>query len=303
MKTEFSSKGASLPDMGCRSGLVSSLAPSPKSLCVLVLVASWAATCLVASSRTPPQSLRQKDFKAASTRGKQTFASTCAGCHGLDGRGGERAPNIAESPKVQRLSDVQIFRIIENGISGTGMPAFHSLESSEIKAVVTYLRTLQGTKEAVKLPGDPERGETIFFGKAECSGCHMVAGKGGFIASDLSGYARIHAVDQTRSAITNPTPSNDRLARMVTMTIRGEKYTGRIRNEDNFSLQLQTLDGAFHFVSKTDIEGLEYNLQTIMHADYASTLSPNELNDIVSYLMSVASASGSATPTKADEEE
>jgi mono/diheme cytochrome c family protein len=66
---------------------------------------------------------------------------------------------------------------------------------------------------------------------------------------------------------------------------------------------LQTLDGAFHFVSKTDIEGLEYNLQTIMHADYASTLSPNELNDIVSYLMSVASASGSATPTKADEEE
>jgi hypothetical protein len=31
---------------------------------------------------------------------------------------------------------------------------------------------------------------------------------------------------------------------MATVTTRGgKKYTGRIRNEDNFSLQLQTLDG------------------------------------------------------------
>jgi putative heme-binding domain-containing protein len=246
----------------------------------------------LARSQTSLPNPRQKISKPVPLRGKQTFVSSCASCHGLDGRGGERAPNIAEKPKTQQLSDAQLFHIVENGIPGTGMPAFHALESADIKAVVTYLRTLQGTKKVVKLPGDPKHGETIFFGKAECSGCHMVAGKGGFIASDLSTYACTHAVEQTLNAITNPASSSDHQARSVTATGRsGEKYVGVIRNEDNFSLQLQTLDGAFHFVAKSDLEGLEYSSQALMHPDYGSTLSPSELNDVISYLMSVANTS------------
>ncbi|MGC2328242.1 MAG: hypothetical protein WA604_16125, partial [Candidatus Sulfotelmatobacter sp.] len=94
----------------------------------------------------------------------------------------------------------------------------------------------------------------------------------------------------------------DRQARLVTVTIRGgEKYTGRIRNEDNFSLQLQTLDGAFHFLSKSDIEALEYSSQAMMPADYSSTLTSNELNDVVSYLMSVANARTNSSETPRDE--
>jgi putative heme-binding domain-containing protein len=207
---------------------------------------------------------------------------------------------------VQRLSDTQIGHVVENGIPGTVMPAFHSLASSDVTAVVTYLRTLHGTKKALNLPGDGKRGETIFFAKAGCSGCHMVLGKGGFIASDLSGYGRAHAVEQTRSAIINPPPGSDQQARMVTTTTRGgEKYVGRIRNEDNFSLQLQTWDGAFRFLSKSDIEKSEYSSQGLMPTDYASTLSADELNDLVSYLLSVANArtSPSETPRKEFEDE
>jgi cytochrome c oxidase cbb3-type subunit III len=276
--------------------------PRPRSQSVLVLAALWAANALAAWSQTPQQNLRQKNTKPVSTRGKRTFASTCANCHGLDGRGGERAPNIAENPKAQRLSDTQIAHIIENGIPGTGMPAFHSLESSDVKAVVTYLRTLQGTKTTLKLPGNADRGKTVFHGKAGCSGCHMIAGEGGFIASDLSAYANTHSVEQIKSAITSPTPGNDRPARLVTATTRsGDKYSGRIRNEDNFSVQLQSLDGTFYFVAKSDIAGLEYNSQTLMHADYSSTLSPDELKDVVSYLMRAANAGKAGTPTKVDE--
>jgi cytochrome c oxidase cbb3-type subunit III len=268
--------------------------PSPRSQPVLVLAALWAASCFAAGP--------QKDVRTLSIRGKQTFASTCANCHGLDGRGGERAPNIAENPKVQRLSDSQIERTVENGIPGTAMPAFRSLETSEVKAVVMYLRTLQGTKQTVKLPGDPVRGETIFFGKAGCSGCHIIAGKGGFIASDLSSFAQTHTVEQIRSAIITPARATDRQAQLATITIRGgEKVVGRIRNEDNFSLQLQTVDGTFHFMTKSDLEGLEYNSQPLMPSDYSSTLSPDGLNDVVSYLMKVANVSSSKTPKKAEE--
>jgi len=209
-----------------------------------------------------------------------------------------------ESPKVQRLSNAELVHIIENGISGTGMPAFPHLESSDIKAVITYLRTLQGEKRnGVRrngnLPGDPKSGEILFFAKAGCASCHMVAGKGGFIASDLSGYGRTHAAEQVRSAISNPALGTDRLARTVTATTNGgEKFIGRIRNQDNFSLQLQTLDSTFHFFAKSDLATLQYSPQTLMPGDYASTLSPDELNDVVNYLMSVSDGSPSQTPEK-----
>jgi cytochrome c oxidase cbb3-type subunit 3 len=255
----------------------------------VLAVVLCAANCFAGWPQNQQQGLQQKSTKPVSMRGKQTFASTCANCHGLDGRGGERAPNIAENPKVQKLSDAQIAHLIENGIPGAGMPAFHSLEAADVQAVVAYLRALQGTKQTAKLPGDPVRGETNFFSKAGCSGCHMAAGKGGFIASDLSGYARTHTAEQIRGAITSPASDTDRQARLVTATTRaGEKVVGRVRNEDNFSLQLQTLGGTFYSVTKSDLDGLEYNSQTLMPSDYGSTLSPAELNDLVSYLMKVA---------------
>src|ERR1700733_5659321 len=263
--------------------------PSSRSKPVLVLAALWASSCFAAWPQTRQQPSPQKNVRPVSTRGKQTFASTCANCHGLDGRGGERAPNIAENLKVQRLSDSQIAHIIENGVPGTGMPAFHSLETSDVKAVVTYLRTLQGTRQRLKLPGDPVRGETVFFGKAGCSGCHMIAGKGGFIASDLSAYASTHAVEQIRSAIVNRNPDTTLQARLVTATTRdGGKIVGRVRNEDNFSVQLEALDGTFFLVAKSDLEGLEYSSEALMPSDYSSTLSPRDLNDVVSYLIRVS---------------
>jgi cytochrome c oxidase cbb3-type subunit III len=248
-----------------------------------------------AISQAPLQRSPQKKNRAEAALGNRMFESTCAGCHGLDGKGGERAPNIADRPSVQHLSDTQIFRIIQDGVPGTGMPAFHTLENSQIKAVVNYLRTLQGSKTQVSLPGNPDHGKEVFFNKGKCSSCHIVAGQGGFIASDLSEYANTHKIEQMRSAIIQPSNS-DAQAHLATAVVRGgEKYVGRVRNEDNFSLQLQTLDGVFHFLSKSDLESIEYDSQTLMPSDYGSTLSPGELNDLISFLMSVGNPGKPAT--------
>jgi cytochrome c oxidase cbb3-type subunit III len=264
----------------------------------------WIAIGL-ASSQTAAKSPQQKSSNASvsssSGQGKKIFASTCAQCHGLDGKGSERAPNIADRPAVRRLSDTQISHIIENGVPGTGMPAFHSFQSAQVRALVAYLRVLQGVNNSIALPGNPERGKSLFFGTAGCSACHMVAGDGGFIASDLSDYARSHTVEQIRGAIADPA-NNGRAVRLVTATLHsGDKYVGRIRDEDNFSLQLQTLDGAFHFLSKSDIGNIEPDSRLLMPSDYGSKLQPAELNDIVSYLMSVAGSNGSAPPKKMDD--
>lgn len=236
-------------------------------------------------------------------RGEQVLASNCAACHGIDGSGSERAPNIADSPRMRQLSDAQLKGIIANGIPGTGMPAFHSLTESRIRELIAYLRSHGTSAKTTKVPGTPKKGEAIFFGNAGCSKCHMIAGQGGFIASDLTNYVRTHSADQVREAILG-TGAEEKRVRLATAVLRnGEKYVGRVRNEDNFSVQLQTLDGAFHFFARSEVENIVYDPQPMMPASVASTLSASELDDLISYLLTAAGNKNPETRAKDNEME
>jgi len=246
---------------------------------------------IAGSSQTVNKSEGTSD--SAADQGKQFLASNCASCHGIDGKGSERAPNITDNPYMRQLSDAQLKDIISNGIPGTGMPAFHSLSDSVISELIAYLRNGGGSGNTAKLPGTPKNGEKIFFGQAGCSKCHMIAGRGGFIASDLTEYARTHSTDQVREAILGNSPGEKR-ARLATAVLRnGKKYVGRVRNEDNFSLQLQSLDGNFHFLARSEVKKLDFDPQPMMPASIGSSLSTSELNDLISYLLSAA---GNADP-------
>jgi cytochrome c oxidase cbb3-type subunit 3 len=224
--------------------------------------------------------------------GKQVWAGNCAGCHGLDGRGGERGPNIATNPEIAGLTDQEITRIVRDGSPNMAMPALgRTLDGPKIAAVVHHLRTLQGNPAASPLPGDPKAGETLYFGKAECSSCHMVAGNGGFIGQDLTDFARTRAADEIGQAIVRPANEPDPRAKTaIVFTRDGRKYLGVIRNEDNFSLQLETTNGVFHLFDRGGIDRVEYQKQSLMPVDYGSKLSAGEVNDIVSFLMATSRA-------------
>jgi putative heme-binding domain-containing protein len=257
-------------------------------------------SALLVYSQEPKASTR-KAAHAASPSGKQLFTGTCAGCHGLDGKGTERAPNITTNPQVKRLSQKELTEIISGGVPGTGMPGFKSLGASAIRAVTAYVRSMQGDNRNAPLPGDPKRGEEIFFGKGECSNCHMAAGRGGFFAPELTTYGQTHPADKIRSAITDPATRETAKKMVIAIANNGERYQGMIRNEDNFSIQLQSLDGAFHLLSKVDLKSIQPD-QSIMPADYASRLSEAQLNDLVSYLISLGEAAPKVNPRRYDDE-
>src|SRR6266849_1371180 len=224
--------------------------------------------------------------------GRQLFENRCSGCHGLDGRGGERAPDLATRAPAQRRSDAAIALIIRAGIPSAGMPAFPILDDSALHSLVAYLRFLQGKTGVAKLPGNPARGKSLFFGKARCSQCHALAGTGGFIASDLSSYARTRAPEEIRQAIVNPNSVSRAAVATVVTTRDGYKYSGASRNEDNFSLQLQTPDGAFHLFLKSELASVVRDSISLMPPDYVSTLSVEELNDLIAFLVSTNSGKG-----------
>jgi cytochrome c oxidase cbb3-type subunit 3 len=231
--------------------------------------------------------------------GQRIFATNCAACHGLDARGGERGADIAHRREVEQMPDEALLRIIQGGKAGTGMPAFRSLGVPQIQLVIRHLRSLQGRGAAEPLPGDPERGRGLFFGKVGCSHCHMANGEGGFIGSDLSGYTGARSADDLRTAITDPDKNLDPRKRPVTVTtVSGKTQTGMARNEDNFSLQIQAPDGTFHFYAKSELRSVEYQPRSLMPSDYGSRLSRQELDDLVSYLMSMVRANTIRTGNK-----
>ena len=257
---------------------------SAHSLLVISLLL-WAAA-FHASSSLAQQDDVDDDFEKAAVPGARTFNSTCAGCHGLDGRGSDKGANIAGSDKVRHLSDAEVSAIISNGVAGTGMPGFHNLRAQQIRALVSYVRTLQGKLEARTAPGDATRGKEIFFGKGECSTCHTISGEGGFLGPDLSAYGSAMSAKAIRDEIVRPernVPAGYRLA--VLTTRGGDRLEGVIRNEDNFSVQLQTKDGGYHFFEKSELQSEQPLSQSLMPTNYRQRLTPDELNDLVSYLM------------------
>lgn len=241
--------------------------------------------------RSFAQDLPQDSDSKGSAVGKSNYASLCAGCHGLDGKGSERAPNIATIPRVQGFSDAQLANTVSDGIPGTGMPGFHTLGSAQIQALVSYVRTLQGKMERETLPGDPARGRELFFGKAACSACHLIDGHGGFIGPDLTAYGSTLPAKTILDALLNPNRIVPRGYGAVTVVTRdGSRITGVLRNEDNFSVQLLTEDGSFRFFQRSDLQKIEFSRQPLMPSNYGERLSQNQLDDIVSYLIEAASS-------------
>ncbi|MHB1958209.1 MAG: c-type cytochrome [Acidobacteriaceae bacterium] len=221
-------------------------------------------------------------------QGAQMYASDCAYCHGADGRGG-RGPSIATLPKAIALSNRDLMGIVQNGEADQGMPGFPGLGDPGTKAVVQYLRALQGVPAdgpPAKLAGDPDAGQQIFYGKGQCSTCHMVGGKGGFMATELTTYARNRTAEEILQAIVNPDANLEPTSRVAEVrTMAGQSLTGVVRAEDNLNITLQTEDGRYHFLSRSNLAKVNYTHHSLMPRDYGARLTFGELDDLVAFLI------------------
>ncbi len=238
--------------------------------------------------------LAQGQTKAADL-GRQQFETNCAVCHGSDASG-DKGPALT-TPNFVALSDTTLNKIVHDG-TAAGMPPFAQLGNENIAAVVHYLRKLQGqsdTTTATPVPGDAVAGRALYFGKAQCSNCHMIQGNGGFMAADLTAYGRSHSADAIRQAIVTPDTLLAPEARVVEVeTKAGRKLSGVLRNEDDFNIVLLTEDGHFHFFARSELADVQYTDHSLMPHDYGTRLTPAELDNIISFLVNA----GRSTPAE-----
>jgi alcohol dehydrogenase (cytochrome c) len=128
-------------------------------------------------------------------------------------------------------------------------------------------------------------GEALFFGKAGCSGCHEVNGRGGVVGPDLSA-AGMTSSDALRGKILNPS-SGGRGAAPQVLSVKlpeGRTIEGVRRNEDTFTLQVMDASGHLHLLDKTQLAEVRRENRSLMPSDYATLLTNDDLQNLLAYL-------------------
>jgi len=265
---------------------------------VLVLAMLFVTAVAPAADRNPFSG----DAKAAKA-GEYEFRINCALCHGLGAHGGGRGPDLTRAQKKHVHSDEEMFQVISNGIPGTVMPANGTngqgvgMTDEEIWQIITYIRSVE--VKAANSTGNAAHGMELFYGDANCSLCHMIAGKGGRVGPELTGVGgsrtRAAIIDSVRNpsrrlawGLTEPTKEFPQEYETITVVTRdGKEIKGVALNEDNFTVQMIDMSEQIHLLEKDKLRSFTKTRKSIMPAYDESILSDKDLADIVAYLTNV----------------
>jgi putative heme-binding domain-containing protein len=244
-----------------------------------------ASLCLVAggiAAATP--ALAQHATAEDIADGQRAFASNCAVCHGPDGN---IIPNIDFSRGIYRreYTDAELVDIIQNGIPNTAMPATARMTVAQAERIVAYLRDLPAQEGGSLVAGDVTRGREVFFAKGACDDCHAVGGSGSRKGPDLSRIGLERRALEIEDSILNPAAVVQPNARTVRVrTDEGDVVTGRLLNQDTFTVQLIDDDEKLRSFDRSELRDFAFVASPM--PSYVGMLSAQEIADLVAYLTS-----------------
>ena len=218
--------------------------------------------------------------------GGQLYQANCTGCHGPDGDG-VPGINLGSGKFRHGTTDDEIVKIILGGLPGTAMPP-NSFSEGQAGTIVAYLRSLADSPApGTLLKGDTRRGRSLFEAKGQCLTCHSVAGIGGRAAPSLTEVGSSRRAIELQRALVDPSAeirSDSRQVRVV--TTQGATITGRLLNQDTYTLQLQQADGRLTLFDKTNLRDVTILKESPMPS-YKDKLDAQELADVIAYLRSL----------------
>lgn len=237
-----------------------------------------------------------KDDPISVERGKNTFVAACGFCHGSNGKGGEKGPDLLRSVLV--LDDENgktIGPVILRGRPDKGMPRF-PFTPQQIVDIAAFLHN--SIKNAIDrdnykilniVTGDAKAGAAYFIGAGHCTSCHSVTG-------DLKGIgAKYEPVTlqgkflQPNYSWTEGTPPHPVIAYSVTVTLpSGESFTGTPVNYDDFNVALKEPNGAYHSFKRTkDVPRVEIHNRLQAHLDLLSRYTDADIHNLTAYLVTL----------------
>jgi putative heme-binding domain-containing protein len=143
------------------------------------------------------------------------------------------------------------------------------------------------SSRATSGPGNTVRGKALFEGKGECLSCHRVKDKGSRVGPDLTDVGAMRRSLELERSLLEPNAEillENRFVRVVTQD--GVAITGRLLNHDAFTVQLIDSKERLLSFQKSSLKEFAFLDESPMPS-YRGKLSPEELADLVSYLVSL----------------
>jgi cytochrome c oxidase cbb3-type subunit III len=265
------------------------------------LIGCGAGVLLVASAlRAQEHSYTQADIE----NGARLYQSSCAGCHGPNG---DLVPGIdLQRGQFRRATtDTELIRIIVSGIPGTTMPP-SSFTETQAGTIVAFLRSARtaglpagagansaaaagrgGRGGTAATTGNAASGKAVFEGKGACATCHRVGASGPRVAPDLTEIGTFRQPTELHQKLIDPNAvvrSGNRFVEATTK--RGVKISGRLLNQDTFTIQLLDANERLVSLSRSDLQDFVFVKNSPMPS-YRDKLTQAELDDVVAYLVSL----------------
>ena len=238
------------------------------------IVLGFAGTLLAQHTYTP------EDIE----EGRRLFRTNCVGCHGPEGNLVDGV-DLGHGKFRHATTEDGLIDIVLTGIPGTAMPP-NGVTTFQAGAIIAYLRFIATEGRSV-VRGDAVRGAAIFANKGSCTNCHRVNGNGSRVGPDLSEIGRLRRVTELERSILEPDaevlPEN-RFYRVITNS--GETITGRLLNEDTFSVQIIDSNEHLRSFRRSNLRESSF-LEHSPMPSFREKLSPEELDDLVAYLVSL----------------
>ncbi len=135
---------------------------------------------------------------------------------------------------------------------------------------------------------DFKRGKELYHASA-CASCHRMAGEGGGIGPDLTGSGNRYTLGDLMENIIDPSKviSDQYGSETITKT-DGSTVTGRVGSEDKEAISLMTNPFAPESLVKIPLKAIksrEAYPVSMMPPGLVNTMNPDELADLVAYLM------------------
>ena len=254
------------------------LIPTRRSLVPFLFLLAWA-------TAAPAQ---DHQYSSADIEvGVTVYGAQCALCHGPNGDL-VSGVNLRLGRFRRVVTDDDLAQVFARGIP-PAMPSF-TFSAAETTGLIAFIRAgFDPGGSAVKV-GNIDRGKGLFAGKAACTGCHRVNGAGPRAAPDLTDIGALRTPAALQRSLLDPTRAMLPINRPATIvTTTGATIRGRRVNEDTFSVQLVDDKERLVTVVKKDIKAMTLAKQSPMPS-VASTLSPDEVADLVAYLLSLRGA-------------
>ena len=246
------------------------------------------------------QAVNQAATPTIINAGRDTFATNCSFCHGVDARGGaEGGPDLTLSALVNSdTTGQQLLEFLKVG-RPPRMPSFN-LPDAQVMDVMAFLRAQiaynanghSGDPRAI-LVGDATAGQAYFNGPGKCAGCHSITGDLKGVGSKYDPITLQGRMVLPRAHGGYPGPPDPKYPldapRTVTVTPpSGQPISGELIRVSDYDVTLKDSTGARRtFARDGDTPKVVIKDPAQAHVDMLPKLTNKTMHDLTAYLVTL----------------